>query len=193
MSRIEFVPAWKQVTPELAAELVAFWRSNKAIGDEAAAAARAQQAICVVRDESGALCGVGTAVVKVLPRLGQPLYYYRLYFAPGLRGHRHFVPFYRYTKQILQDYNAALATPESLGLLLELENAKFGKAYPHGYEPDFDATFIGYSPRGLQLRVSYFEGAKLLPPGQPASQPTLTPHPHPGAVTTGSEHHGVQQ
>jgi hypothetical protein len=25
-------------------------------------------------------------------------------------------------------------------------------------------TFIGYSPRGLQLRVSYFRDATLLPP-----------------------------
>jgi hypothetical protein len=31
------------------------------------------------------------------------------------------------------------------------------------YEPAADSTFIGYSPRGLQLRVSYFEQAQLLP------------------------------
>jgi len=36
-----------------------------------------------------------------------------------------------------------------------------------GQSPADDAagtTFIGYSPRGLQLRVAYFEGATLLPP-----------------------------
>jgi len=67
--KIEIVPVWKQVTPELAQELMAFWRDNKAIGDDAAAAARALQAVCIARDEAGTLCGVGTAVVKVLPRL----------------------------------------------------------------------------------------------------------------------------
>ena len=158
----EIIPVWKQVTPELEAELVAFWRDNKAVGPDAAA--RAQQVICIARDEHGALCGVATAQVKVLPRLRQPMYYYRMFFASALRGRRQFVPFFRRARQILQDYNAGLAKPESLGLLLELENIKLGKAYPHAYEADFDATFIGYSPRGLQLRVSYFEGASLMPP-----------------------------
>ena len=64
--KVDIVPCWKQVRPELAQELMAFWRDNKAIGDDAAAAARAMQAVCVARDESGALCGVGTAVVKVI-------------------------------------------------------------------------------------------------------------------------------
>lgn len=158
----EIIPVWKQVTPELQAELVAFWRDNQAVGPDAAA--RAQQAICIARDEHGAVCGVATAQVKVLPRLRQPMYYFRMFFAPGLRGRRQFVPVFRRAKLILQDYNAGLAKPESLGLLLELENIKLGKAYPHAYEADFDATFIGYSPRGLQLRVSYFEGASLMPP-----------------------------
>jgi len=37
-------------------------------------------------------------------------------------------------------------------------------AYRRAYEPGSDATFIGNSPRGLQLRVSYFDGIELLPP-----------------------------
>ena len=57
--KIEIVPVWKQVTPELAQELMAFWRDNKAISDDAAAAARAMQAVCIARDESGTLCGAG--------------------------------------------------------------------------------------------------------------------------------------
>ena len=157
----DITPVWKQVTPELQDELVGFWHHNKVVGQDAAG--RAQQAVCIARDEHGAVCGVATAQVKVLPRLLQPMYYYRMFFASGLRGRRQFVPFFRHARQILQEYNAGLAKPESLGLLLELENIKIGKAYPHAYEADFDATFIGYSPRGLQLRVSYFEGARLMP------------------------------
>ena len=164
MAAFEIIPVWKQVTPELAQELVAFWRDNNAISDAAAAAARVEQVICITRDADGALAGAATAVIKVLPRLRQPMYYYRMYFAPGLRGRRQFVPFYQHAKQILQEYNAGLAKSESLGVLIEAENSKLGKAYPHAYEADFDTTFIGYSPRGLQLYVSYFEGATLLPP-----------------------------
>lgn len=160
----EYIPVWKQVTPELAAELVEFWRENKAIGNEAAAAARAMQAVCIARDEQGALCGVCTAVVKVLPRLRQPMYYFRQYFAQRMRGRNHIQSFHMRAKGILEDFNAALDKPESLGILLELENTKLAKVYNRAHEPAFDSTFIGYSPQGLVLRVSYFKDAVLQAP-----------------------------
>ena len=162
--KIEMLPVWKQVTPELARELVAFWRDNQAISDESAATRRVEQVVCIARDEAGALCGVGTAVVKVLPRLRQPMYYYRQFFAKGLRGQHQELAFYQRCKQVLQDYNRGLGQAESLGILLEIENAKIAAAYKRAIEPGFDAVFIGYSPRGLQLRASYFDNAVLLPP-----------------------------
>ena len=162
--KADYIPVWKQVTPELAAELIEFWRENKAIGNEAAAAARAMQAVCIARDEQGALCGVCTAVIKVLPRLRQPMYYFRQYFAKRMRGRNHIQSFHLRAKGILEDFNAALDKPESLGILLELENTKLANVYNRAYEPAFDSTFIGYSPQGLVLRVSYFKDAVLQAP-----------------------------
>ena len=170
--KVEFVPVWKQVTPDLAQELMAFWQASKAVVEPGAAATRALQAVCVARDGNGALCGVATAVVKALPRLRQPTYYYRQFFARSLRGQHQELAFYRRAKQILQDYNAGLDKAESLGILLEVENAKIAAAYKRAHEPGFDATFIGYSPRGLQLRVSWFDDAMLLPPA-PVRAPAL--------------------
>jgi hypothetical protein len=180
---VEIVPVWKQVAPAIEQELVAFWRDNDAIVDEGLAKRRAAQAICVVRDENNVLRGVATAVVRVLPRLRQPMYYYRMFFSHALRGHQQFLPTFLQAKKILQDYNASLDEPESLGLLLELENDKLGKAYPRAHEPEFDAAFIGYSLRGLQLRVSYFEGAELLPPAPVVAAPVRNPAiPDPAVV-----------
>ena len=64
--------------------------------------------------------------------------------------------------------------PECGGILLEVENAKIAAAYRRAHEPGFEATFIGYSPRGLQLRVSYFEDAVLLAP-TPLRAPAAVP------------------
>lgn len=163
---MEIIPVWKQVTPELKAELLALWERNNAMRDPAQAAARAEQAVCVGRDEHGALCAVGTAVVRVLPRLRQPMYYYRQFFSQQVRGQKQTVPFFNEARRILQDYNAALSAPESLGLLMELENPLLSARYSAADSGAAGTTFIGYSPRGLQLRVSYFEGATLLPPVQ---------------------------
>lgn len=162
----EFFPVWQQVTPALTQELVAFWREHNAISDEAAAQQRTQQVVCIARDKEGALCGVGTAVLKIIPRLRQPTYYYRQFFSKALRGQHQELTFFQRCKQVLQDYNASLKRPESLGILLEIENAKIAATYKRAIEPGFEAVFIGYSPRGLQLRVSYFDDATLQAPAR---------------------------
>lgn len=155
---------WKQVTPALAEEIAAFWKLHQAIEDDAVAHARAKQVVCVARDEAGQLCGVGTAVIRVLPRLRQPMYYYRQFFAKALRGQQQELVFFKHCKQVLQEHNQTLAQAESLGILLEIENPKIAHAYHQAIVPGFEAVFIGYSPRGLPLRVSYFEDATLLTP-----------------------------
>ena len=160
----EIVPVWKRVSAELTAELIELWASTQAIPDAGRAAQRARQAVCVARDQSGALCGVGTAVIRVLPRLRQPLYYYRQFFAPEFRGQKQAIPFFNEARRLLEQQNDSLLEPESLGLLLELENQQLVSRYERAYEPAADSTFIGYSPRGLQLRVSYFKNARLIPP-----------------------------
>lgn len=156
--------AWKQVTPALKAELVAFWTSNRAIGDRAVAEQRASEVVCIGRDDDGAICAVSTAVLCVLPRLRQPMYYFRLFFAKSVRGRGQVVPVYNRSREVLEAYNAGLPAPESIGVLIELENRYLSAYYKRAYEADADSTFIGYSPRGLQLRVTYFKGVVLPPP-----------------------------
>ena len=163
-SDIRVIPVWRQVTPALAEELTRFWLQYQAVADAGKAAERARQVVLIARDGDGALCGVATAVVRVLPRLRQPLYYYRQFFAPHLRGRYQVLTFFRRARQVLQAYNAALPQPESLGLLLEIENPKLAEQFCRAVMPQTHAVFIGYSPAGLQLRASYFDDAVLLPP-----------------------------
>jgi len=163
-------PVWKQVTPELKEEVFAFWRQHRAIGDPERARQRADEVVCIARGEDGGLCAISTAVVRVLPRLMQPLYYYRLFFARSVRGQGQVIPFYNRAREVLQSYNAGLPEPESIGVLLELESRYLDAYYKTAYVAEADSTFIGYSLRGLQLRVSYFEGARLLAPRAPRTR-----------------------
>jgi len=161
---VDILPIWKQVTPELQDELVDLWTRNGAIADRTVAAARARQAVCVARDDTGALCAVSTAIVRVLPRLRQPLYYYRQFFTESFRGQKRAIPFLNRSRDVLQAYNASLPVPESLGVLLELENPILARHYDRAWVEEAASVFLGYSPRGLQLRATYFEGARLLKP-----------------------------
>jgi len=160
----ETTNVWRQSTPELQAELVDFWTRHGAIADPARAALRAKQAVLVARDADGQLVGVGTALLRIIPRLRQPTYYYRQFFAPEHRGNKGAVPFFQQAVGILEAGNAE--KPESLGVLLELENAALDGRFNDAVEPRTGATFIGYSPRGFQLKVVYFKDAVLFPPAQ---------------------------
>ena len=102
--------------------------------------------------------------MRVLPRLRQPMYYYRQFFAEAFRGQKQTVPVYNRAREILQAHNASLPVPESIGILVELENAMLAKHYDRAWIEEADSVFLGYSPRGLQLRATYFEGGRLLTP-----------------------------
>lgn len=160
---LEIIPVWKKITPELEAELVQFWLSNKAIADEKLAAERAKQVVCLVRSGSGEIAGVSTAHPRIVPRLRQPMYYYRQFFAEDVRGQQLAAPFLARSKEVLQQYNLSLPKPQCIGVILELENQALAA---HRNEAQWKEgwTFIGYSPKGLHLRVSYFDGVKLFPP-----------------------------
>ena len=161
---------WKKVTPELEAELVKFWTENKAIGEEKDAAKRAKQVVCIARDDKGELIGVSTAHPRIVPRLRQPMYYYRNFVAEGARGQKLAPEFLEQSKQALQAYNLGLSKPLCLGMIIELENKGLAQ---HRNEAQWKEgfTFIGYSPKGLTLRVWYFEGVKLFAPARLKKQP----------------------
>ena len=150
----EIVNTWRNVTPELQAELADFWLSHRAIEDPERAKVRAQQAVCVLRDGQGALVGVATAFLQVRPRLRQPMYYFRQFIAPSVRRQQQALPMFRAACQALEDANRA--RPESLGVLMEIENPDLARVFSHAVGARTGAVFLGYSPRGHQLRAVYW-------------------------------------
>ena len=52
-------------------------------------------------------------------------------------------------------------------MLVEVESPQLAERYTLAHEPETGYGFIGYSPRGLVLRVSWFDGATLQPPAPP--------------------------
>ena len=156
---------WKKITPELEAELVQFWTESKAIGIAEDAGKRAKQVVCIARDGQDKLVGVSTAHPRIVPRLRQPMYYYRNFIAEGARGQQLAPQFLEQSKQALQAYNLGLSKPLCLGMIIELENKGLA-AHRNEAQWKEGFTFIGYSPKGLTLRVWYFEGVKLCPPAR---------------------------
>jgi hypothetical protein len=161
-TQFTFVEHWQTENPENAEAVLAFWKNENAIGDEASAKKRLGEIVLHARDADGAVAGVATAVKITLPRLGQPTYYFRCFIGKDWRKSRLVLHLLRRTCEILETHARANDFP-CIGVILEMENARFGEALKRAWWPSTGFVFIGKSQRGLDLRVKYFRGAKLKP------------------------------
>ncbi|MGH8148263.1 MAG: hypothetical protein ACREPY_18275, partial [Rhodanobacteraceae bacterium] len=120
-----------------------------------------------VVDENGELAAVATATPRVLPRLGQPLYYYRCFVGKAWRASKLVRSLLRHSQRVLESYAREHGYP-CIGVLLELENEGFADTLRWARWPGVGFSYIGVSPRGLDLRVWYFRGARLKTPAEMA-------------------------
>src|SRR5579875_2922786 len=136
-SAFRYVTDWQCLTDENAEAIRAFWLREHANVEGEEAIRRARQVVARVLDENGGIAAVSTAVPKTIPRLQQPMYYYRCFVGAAWRDGRLVRPLLRYTFDVLEAW---------------------------ARERDF--AYIGRSVRGLDLRVRYFRGARLKTPQQ---------------------------
>jgi hypothetical protein len=161
-SKFTFVEHWQTENAQNAEAVLSFWRRENAIADEEQAKKRLGEIVLHARDADGNVAGVSTAVKITLPRLGQPMYYFRCFVGRNWRKSRLVLQLLRRTCETLETFARAHDFP-CIGVILEMENARFGEALKRAWWPSTGFVFIGKSQRGLDLRVKYFRGAKLKP------------------------------
>lgn len=164
-----FETVWNKHTPALTEEIIAFWTAENALPTDENAQERAKQAVVLARDGDNRIIGISTAQIRTIHRIGQPMYYFRMYFDAAHRGMHSIKPMMKEALQALSEHNCGLPAPEALGIVIEVENSHLRKRHATAGWP-LDFNFIGYSPRKLPIYAHYFKGAKLLPPArrQPA-------------------------
>ena len=161
----QFVTHWPNGTPKDGMAVLEFWRREKALVDEVQAQERLREVVLHATDANGEVAAVCTAVTITLPRLAQPMYYYRCFVGRGWRKTRLVFTLLARAFDALEAHARMHAYP-CIGVLLELENERFGKSLRAPVWPGIGFVYAGRSARGLELRVRYFRGARLK---QPAS------------------------
>jgi hypothetical protein len=163
----EIVTAWPALTPEDASAVSEFWRREGAINDATDAARRLTQVVLFARTASGEIAGVCTAVAKLPMRLRQPMYYWRTFSGKAWRTTHPHLPMTLLKRScaVLEAYARERDFP-CIGVMLELENDRFRQILrkPVWWNPPF--CYAGKSPRGLDVRVLYFKGARLKSPAE---------------------------
>ena len=115
----QYVAHWQTDLPEEGEAVLAFWLKEKAIGDEAQARQRLKEIVLHARDADGEMAGVCTAVAVTLPRLGQPMYYYRCFIAPRWRKSRLILYIFKRAFELLEGHAKRNDYP-CIGVLTEL-------------------------------------------------------------------------
>jgi hypothetical protein len=151
---------WSSLTEADAEDIVAFWKRENALPAGMDPASRVGQVVMFARDDSGEVAAVSTAMPQWPPALGQPVYFYRSYVAPAFRTTRVVYNLLRRSVRLLESDAEAHDWP-CIGVLLELENERFGKAGRMPIWPRIEFVYIGRSPRGLECRVHWFRRARL--------------------------------
>jgi hypothetical protein len=176
-----YVEDWQRLTGQDAAAIRAFWVRERANVEGDEAVRRVRQVVSHVLTADGELAAVSTATARTIPRLMQPMYYYRCFVGERWRNGRLVRPLLRFTFDVLERWARGHDFP-CIGVLLELENEGFAHTLKRAHWPDVGFAFIGCSGRGLDLRVRYFRGARLKAPRQVRAD---TPASEAGRVASG--------
>lgn len=152
---------WEEKSEALRREIVAFWLEHGALPSQQAAEARASQVACVVRDASGALCGVSTVYQQVHPRFGVAFHYFRCFVAAEHRRANLASNLVIAVARYFEERFKAGHDPEVLGVFMEVQNAFVQKNMNQAVWPIVPFVFVGRNQRGDQERVFFFEGAQL--------------------------------
>lgn len=159
-SSFRFVRHWQIESPENDDAVLQFWEREGALANDVKARERLKELVLDARDSDGRLAGVCTVVPMTLPRLAQPMYYYRCFIGKQWRKSRLVFRLLVRAFDLLEEYARAHEFP-CVGMVLELENTRFGETLRAPVWPSTGFIYVGKSGRGLDLRLRYFRGARL--------------------------------
>ncbi|MEO8802462.1 MAG: hypothetical protein ABI304_02335 [Rudaea sp.] len=157
-----FVSHWQMQSRENDDAVLQFWEREDAFTKDINANERLKELVLDARDHDGRVAGVCTVVPMTLPRMGQPLYYYRCFIGAKWRDSRLVYRLLVRAFDVLEAYARTHDYP-CIGVLLELENERFDQTLRAPVWPGIGFVYVGPSGRGLDMRVRYFRGAKLKP------------------------------
>ena len=157
--RFTYVADWQALDPAEAEAISDFWRREGALTEDAQIKARLPQVVMHVRD-GDTVAAVSTAVTMTPPQFGQPVYYFRMFVGKEWRTTSLIKRLALRATKCLEEYASTHDYP-AIGVMLELEGARFKDKWRMPVWNYVQFIYVGRSPRGLETRVYYFNGAML--------------------------------
>jgi hypothetical protein len=164
MAEVRFEPAWRRNDPKIAADAIALWRRLGVLPANLDPAARAEE-LCLAAYGDGELVGVSTMVLETVPQLRCRLGFCRCLVAPEHRQQGLARKLGINSRALLAQWSQDNPQEKVLGMATIVESQMLDEVSKIPVWPNAPGlnglVLVGYTPAGQQVRVSWFEHARL--------------------------------
>ena len=157
---IETIDDGARAGTPLGDELTGFWTSHGVL-DESGARERLSNVICVLRDPEGGVAGTSSAVDASVAQIGNRRFWVLRCFAPTAEARAAVELIIVAAREHLRERVGGDGV-RPLGLCMPVADRNLIAERNEATWPRSGMLFAGWTPRGEQLRISYFEGATIL-------------------------------
>lgn len=153
--RIEIVRG--RLAPELRERVISFWLDHGAL-DATQANERIDQVVCLLVDRHGQIAGVNSVVAAIAPLVARRFWMYRR-FAPGADEAAEMAMINAAYEELAREYTGRPEEP--LGVCVMIVDRAVIARNREAVSPETGLVYAGYTDRGAQVRIRYFDGAQI--------------------------------
>jgi hypothetical protein len=141
-----------------AEQVIRFWADRVGL-DEAAALERLPQVVCVLIDENDELAGVNSVFEDAVPAFGgRTLWVYRALIAPEVEQEASAPMVAAAFAELERNFSEGSGP---IGMCLQISDPSVFPDHRQAFWADLGMLYAGYLEDGRQLRIRYFEGARI--------------------------------
>ena len=154
-------PAWKLSDGNIARDAKALWQRLTTLGPEEAE--RRVSELCAAAYSDDAMVGVATAYIERLEMLKARFAFFRCLVVPGERRIEIARSLALLSRDLLERWSLENPSEEILGMAAMIPPNAYGEKQrdPVWAEGGLNLNLVGYSRRDEQIRVSWFEHARV--------------------------------
>jgi hypothetical protein len=159
MDPVTLVPAWQRNDGKVANDARRFWQELAALPRGAEVDQRVRE-LCAAAYVGDELVGVSTIELRLAGLVRCRLGFFRCLVSPKYSDRRIVFKITAYSRQLLEAWSKEHPAEKVLGMAAILESPDFESLAKRPLWP-VDLRLSGYTPDGRQIRLTWFEHARL--------------------------------
>lgn len=148
------------ISSEIGSEVIKLWTESAGLS-AGIAAQRLKELALILKDKSGKIIGVSTAVKTYFPQIHNYVYAYRYFIHPEFRAPALDTQMIVRTKNHLQEVSKGETANKCVGIMVIVQNEIIKSQWTQAVWLDADMIYVGNTAEGHHIRVGYFKGARI--------------------------------